>query len=278
MAFRSLQSQWKDWLQRNQPEHYTEDVLFLSDAFTEYFQPHIGQTALKVLSSIGCRIHILPILGAGRTLISKGFLNAARIHGERLLDAIQRFDPNGTMPILGVEPSEIYSLHDEYLDFFSGDGMMKEIASRAFLLEEYLIRPGGDQKIRSEKLIFNIDKAHDEKVLFHGHCYQKAQPPAEDGFPIGVSASVRLLNSAGYSVQVIDDGCCGMAGAFGYEKEHYSFSLLVAEQALLPAIRSAMQSSSKIILCTSGVSCHAQIQDGSGIEPLHPIELVARRL
>jgi Fe-S oxidoreductase len=106
----------------------------------------------------------------------------------------------------------------------------------------------------------------------------KGSTSAEDGYPNGVAASLSLLRAAGYEVQVIDDGCCGMAGAFGYEKEHFDFSMSVAEQVLLPSIRNAIQSNPSILLCTPGVSCHAQIQDGLDREPYHPIELIAKRL
>jgi len=278
MSTRSLHSQWKKRLQHNRPELYKEDVLFLSDAFTEYFQPHIGLTALDVLSKIGCRIHILPTQGAGRTLISKGFLESAKKHGKRLLSDIQRLDPDGMMPIVGVEPSEIYTLRDEFLDLFSDDPKMLNISSRAFMLDEYLIRPGTDGDIRYSKLTFKDSGGFNQKVLFHGHCYQKAQSPAEDGFPMGVAASLVLLKAAGYSVQLIDAGCCGMAGAFGYEKEHFDFSMQVAEQTLLPTIRRAVQANSSVILCTPGVSCHAQIEDGTDVTPFHPIQLIAKKL
>ena len=278
MAQKSLQTQWKRRLKVIKPRLFTEEILFLSDAFTEYFQPHIGLTTLNVLTSLGCKIHFLPVLGAGRTLISKGFLEAAEKHGKRLLKEIHRLDPDGTMPIVGVEPSEIISLRDEYLDLFPENAQMRGIASRTFMLEEYLVRPKANGVLRCAGLAFTNHSSLEEIVLFHGHCYQKAQPPAEDGYPIGVAASVSLLKMAGYTVQVIEDGCCGMAGAFGYEKEHFDFSMRVAEQALLPTVRNSLKSNSSILLCTPGVSCHAQIQDGSGVEPYHPIELITRKL
>lgn len=277
MSYRSLQREWKRHFKRYPQNGQAEEVLFLSDAFTEFFQPQIGLAALKVMAKLGCKIHILSTLGAGRTLISKGFLSAAEKHARRLIEEIHHLDPSQKMPIVGIEPSEIYTLRDEYLDLFPDDMTGLNIAGRAYLLEEFLIRPGNDYEIRIKRLIKDTDKFSNEEVLFHGHCYQKAQPPAEDGFPSGVEASVNLLKLAGYKVQVIDDGCCGMAGAFGYEKEHYRFSMQVAELALLPAIQKAMAENPMVMLCTSGVSCHAQIHDGSGIEPLHPIELIAKK-
>jgi FAD/FMN-containing dehydrogenase/Fe-S oxidoreductase len=274
----SLQTRWqKLYRQKTSGKAMVEDVLVLSDSFTEYFQPHIGISALEVLSLVGCNIHILQTKGAGRTLISKGFLVPARKYGRKLLEEIKALDPNGTMPILGIEPSEIYTLRDEFLDLFSDDPIIQNISSRSYLLDEFLIRPDAKGTIRLSRLSFS-DQEFNKKVLFHGHCYQKAQPPSTDGFPTGVPASLTLLKSAGYSVQLIECGCCGMAGAFGYEKEHYDFSQRVAEYALFPAIRKAREIDQSIVLCTPGISCHSQIQDGIGITPFHPIQLIANRL
>lgn len=278
LARRSMQSNWHELrFQYSNNSSPLENVLVLSDSFTEFFQPHIGLSALKVLSLVGCRIHILPTKGAGRTLISKGFLEAARKHGKKLLEDIQAIDPQGSMPIVGIEPSEIYTLRDEYLDLFTDDPHMRSISSRSYLIEEFLIRPDTMGVVRLSKLSLS-DKEYNDRVLFHGHCYQKAQPPSADGFPMGVSASLALLKDAGFSVQVIDSGCCGMAGAFGYEKEHYEFSMRVAEHALFPAIRKALKVNDSVVLCTPGISCHSQIKDGIGITPFHPIQLIENRL
>src|SRR5690606_27017649 len=98
-----------------------EEVLFLSDAFTEYFQPQVGLAALRVLQAAGCRVTLLPAIGAGRTLISKGFVRAAKSHAEKVIAAVEKADPQGVPPVVGVEPSEIYTLRDEYLDLFPGN-------------------------------------------------------------------------------------------------------------------------------------------------------------
>jgi Fe-S oxidoreductase len=110
-----------------------------------------------------------------------------------------------------------------------------------------------------------------QNVLLHGHCYQKAQPPAADGFPTGVSATVAMLEAAGYQVQVIDSGCCGMAGAFGYEAEHYALSMQIGELSLLPAVRAAPD---EIIIAASGISCQSQIEDGTTRAAKHPVTLI----
>jgi Fe-S oxidoreductase len=112
------------------------------------------------------------------------------------------------------------------------------------------------------------------KILLHGHCYQKAQPPSEDGYPNGIDATVKMLEIAGYQVSLVDAGCCGMAGAFGYEDEHYDLSIEVGEAALFPAIREAIRSEELVIVAASGVSCQSQIKDGTQVDAIHPIMLI----
>jgi len=262
---------------------HTEAVLFLSDAFTEYFFPEVGLAAIRTLSAAGCRVIPLPVLGAGRTLISKGFLKQARQHAQRLLAAVQRLDPEGQMYVVGVEPSEMLTLSDEYPDLFPNNAAVASLARRAYNIEEFLVRPS---KINPNKLrIANIHTNDPTKpnniqnkasrVLLHGHCYQKARPLAGDGLPIGVGACISLLEACGYQVSLIDSGCCGMAGAFGYEKEHYALSLAVGELALLPAVRSA---DPEVLIAASGVSCRSQILDHTQKRVYHPVELTAKLL
>ncbi len=172
-----------------------------------------------------------------------------------------------------MEPSEIYTLRDEYLDLLPGDPHAKKLAERAYMIDEFLIRPGADGKLRLEYAVkeANTERPAHRSILLHGHCYQKAQPPAADGFPNGVAATVKMLELAGYTVKVIDSGCCGVAGAFGYEAEHYKLSVQVGELMLLPAVRATPPGT---IVAASGVSCQAQIEDGAGVHPTHPIQLV----
>jgi Fe-S oxidoreductase len=114
---------------------------------------------------------------------------------------------------------------------------------------------------------------HPIQVLLHGHCYQKARPLSADGYPVGVEANVALLEACGYQVSVIDSGCCGMAGAFGYEKEHYSLSIQVGELGLLPAVRAV---EADVLIVASGVSCRSQIVDNTQKMAYHPVELVLK--
>jgi FAD/FMN-containing dehydrogenase/Fe-S oxidoreductase len=243
-------------------------VLFLRDTFNHYFYPEVETAALRLLAAVNVDVKILPVIGAGRTLISKGFLPAAKKHAARVIDAICRADPEGNWPIIGLEPSEIYTLRDEFLDFFPEDERVSGIAERVWMIDEFLIRANKLSQFTSLS----------PKVILHGHCYQKSRPPAADGFPIGVGATVELLKVAGYTVEVVDDGCCGMAGAFGYEVEHFNTSTRIGELVLFPSLMAVKQAGLEVFVSAPGVSCRAQIEDGTGFAALHPVQLVERAM
>jgi FAD/FMN-containing dehydrogenase/Fe-S oxidoreductase len=247
-------------------------VLFLTDAFSHCFHPETELAGVRILERCGERVSVLPLIGAGRTLISKGFLEAARRHARQVLAVIGEIDPSGSLPVVGVEPSEIYTLRDEFLDLFPEDEYAAGLSQRAWMVDEYLVRPGADGQPRLAQLAADQDaNIAPRHVWLHGHCYQKAQPPAGDGYPTGVAATTAMLRQRGYQVQVIEAGCCGMAGAFGYEAEHYSVSMQVGELALFPALR---QAPAGVIVAASGTSCRSQIQDGTAREAVHPVCLV----
>jgi FAD/FMN-containing dehydrogenase/Fe-S oxidoreductase len=273
-----------------------ETVLYLPDAFTRHFEPEIEQAALSLLQAAGIRLVEIPLLGAGRTLISKGFLKEARAHHLKLLDAIRRLDPKGELPILGIEPSELYTLKDELRDLVPAERREEanSIAARALLVDEFLIRKApGQEKCRvanlfmaspersepigerSRRANLTPDTPLPDTVLLHGHCYQKAQPPAPDGFSVGQAATAAFLCALGFEVEIVPSGCCGMAGAFGYEKEHYDVSMAVGELVLLPTVRAA---SPETHIAAPGASCRAQIVDGTQRAADHPLVIAARRL
>jgi len=251
------------------------ECLLLTDSFTEYFHIEAGLSTMKVLNVLGYRVHVLPVQGAGRTLLSKGFLSAARRHASRLVQAIDRLDPRGKLPIIGIEPSEIYALRDEYLDLLPEAQRVQKIADRAWMIDEFLVHPAEDGRLRVQTLPIQPSL---ERVVLHGHCFQKAQPLRSDGSPSGTAATVKMLAACGYDVIQLDTGCCGMAGAFGYESEHYELSMKVGELALFPAIRTETERHPDTILAAAGVSCQAQIKDGTGHDAVHPISLVSRLL
>ncbi len=262
-------------------------VILLPDTFTRYFEPEIEASARQVLAACHITPLSLPLLGAGRTLLSKGFLQAARAHLSRLLDEIQRLDPAGSLPVIGIEPSEIYTLRDELQDLLpQRRAETQALAARSWLMEEYLIRPApGENQPRLAALAspksatvsseLRFQNPLPKSVSLHGHCYQKAQPPAADGYPVGQEASAALLRLLGYEVEIIPSGCCGMAGAFGYEKEHYHLSMQVGEQILFPHLRHAQALNPALQVAAPGTSCRSQIADGVAMQAQHPIVLAA---
>lgn len=249
-------------------------VFLLIDAFHEYMYPNTGVNSVYLLEQCGFQVIVLPCCGAGRTLISKSFLPQAKHHAERLLDEIIKMDSEGRCAVVGIEPSEIYTIKDEYFDLLPHRSLdLKGLRERTWMIDEFLIRQDAFTEIVENHQMASINKL--PKVLLHGHCYQKAQPPSIDGLPIGVNAAASILTKLGYEVEIIEAGCCGMAGAFGYEKEHFEFSNNVGEQTLFPIIR---KSDTDTIVVASGVSCKAQIEDGTSRKVIHSVDLISQWL
>ncbi len=258
------------------PQTVQEEVLFLPDVFTRFFEPEIEAAARQLLAACAVGVRPLPVYGGGRTLISRGFLGAARRHAVQLLDAVQQADPAGRLPVVGIEPSELYVIHDELARLVPERRTEAEaLAARSWLVEEFLLR---GQPPRLERLpVFSRSQNRGEQseiVHLHGHCHQKARPPAKDGLPVGQAADAALLRALGYQVEIIPSGCCGMAGAFGYEAEHFALSLQIADLQLFPYLRAHAEGQ----VGAPGASCRTQIADGLGRAASHPLVLAARRL
>jgi len=246
---------------RSLPGH--QKVLFLRDPFTHYVEPSVEQAAFDLLFAIGFDVEVLTIVGAGASLLSKGFVPAARSHAWRMLDELKSRDPHNLFSIVGMEPSEIYSLKHDYSDLLPG--LKAEITSRTdntWLLEEFLIRSVEFNNLR-------VATNH-KKIMFHPHCHQKAESPANDGLANGTNASIELLRHLGYEVDLIDAGCCGMAGTFGYEEEHYDLSQQVGALKLFPFIKNHENGD---FVAATGAACRMQIVQGTGRAAEHPIVL-----
>ena len=292
-------------------------VIFLSDSFARYIEPQTEEAALKVLSLCGFDVYVLPILGGGASLLAKGFVEAAQRHAARLLDLLDQADPGREAPVVGVEPPEIYTMKHEYIDLLPE--RVDEILQRnqqVWLLDEFLLRSEEFNLLRvvtlaekdtaENKVFTNHDEiaspAARNDILFHPHCHQRAEGPSADGFPTGTQATIELLRSCGYDVELIDAGCCGMAGSFGYEAEHYDLSMKIGELKLFPALRTTpsqpppnpkennkMSESASISdlgevpvravgVVSTGAACRLQIQQGTGLKAVHPVLLVQKRL
>ena len=226
------------------------------DTFTEFHYPAVGQAATLVLEAFGYRVIRLVTQCCGRPLISKGLLDRA-LENARANVAILRKAAEHGMPILGLEPSCLLTFRDEYPDLLPG-AEARRIAENSFLLEEFLDpdKPHPNTALRFQPL--------PRRALFHGHCHLKAL--------VGSAPSLRLLRAIPeLQVEEVDSGCCGMAGAFGFEKEHYDISLALAERRLAPAVRSLPPDA---LVIASGVSCRQQILHTTGRQPLHPAEVL----
>ncbi len=235
-------------------------VILLADPFTRYVETRVEQSAFNVLSAAGFDVQVVPTVGAGASLISKGFFDAARRHARQVLADLNRLDPEGALPVIGVEPSELYAFKHDYLDLLPDQKPEIERHSvSAWLLEEFMIRSGVIARLRIATLTRHI--------LLHPHCHQKAEALAEDGQPNGTNASLAFLRGCGFKVDLIEAGCCGMAGTFGYEAEHYQLSQQVGELRLFPRVRE----SGGALIAATGAACRMQIAQGTGVSAEHPV-------
>ena len=220
------------------------NVILFVDTFTRYFEPENARAAKAVLQAAGYRVQIPGRLCCGRTFLSVGMVDEAKREAQRLLETLAPAAARG-VPIVGLEPSCLFSLRDEFPVLLKGSDAL---ARNSFLFEEFLAREPGRLQFQEVK--------HD--VLLHGHCHQKAFD--------AMGAVQKVLGMVpGLKVKTIETSCCGMAGSFGYEAEHAQVSMKMAEMTLLPAIRNAPDA----MLVADGTSCRHQIQDGTGRRPLH---------
>ncbi len=234
-------------------------VYLFCDEFTNYNDVEIGKKTILLLESLGYKVNIPKHLESGRTYLSKGLVNKASEIANKNIESLSEIISE-QVPLIGVEPSAILTFRDEYIDLADKKNFQKakELAKHCFTIEEFLSIQF-DKGLINKKL-FTTDK---KEILIHGHCYQKALSSQKF-----ISSIVEIPEN--YSSHLIPSGCCGMAGAFGYEKEHYHVSQQVGELVLFPAVRNA---ENKIVVA-SGTSCRHQIKDGTQKKALHPVELL----
>ncbi len=228
-------------------------VVLFHDTFMNYHEPGIGKAATAVLEAAGFEVLLAKRTCCGRPAISKGMLEDAGKLARENVEALHPYVREG-IPIVGCEPSCILGFRDEYPDLVPGEEA-KALARGSFLLEELLQR---------ENLPIPNPAG---PMLLHGHCHLKAL--------VGTEPLVSFLKKLGGEVSLVESGCCGMAGSFGYEKEHYDISLQMAERRLAPAAREAPESTTVI---APGTSCRHQIHDTTGRRALHPAEAAARAM
>lgn len=253
----------KAWFTKHQPHANAGTngkVYLFCDEFTNYNDTEIGIKTVELLEKLGYAVSIPEHVESGRAWLSKGLLRKGKAIAEKNIELLSPVITDET-PLVGIEPSALLSFRDEYPDLAS-DALFekaKTLASHAYLVDEFISREIDKGKIRKEQFTRET-----RKISLHGHCQQKSVA--------GLTATQKILSfPENYSVQTIPSGCCGMAGSFGYEKEHYELSMKVGELVLFPAVR---QASNEVIIAAPGTSCRHQIKDGTGKKAVHPVEVM----
>jgi Fe-S oxidoreductase len=242
-------------------------VVIFADTFSNNFEPEILHAARRVLEAAGHRVAVAwPQLGAralccGRTYLATGQVDKARDEAERLIEALYPYVQRG-VPVIGLEPSCLFTLRDEFLALGLGEAA-RETAENALLFEEFLAR-----EKKAGRLAIDLKPLEQKTALLHGHCHQKAF-----GAMSAVQEALALVPEL--AVKPIESSCCGMAGSFGYEAEHYEASIAMAELSLLPAVR---QADKDTLVVADGTSCRHQIADGANRHALHVAQVLDRAL
>jgi len=241
-------------------DNKTKIVLFI-DEFTQYLDVELGKNAIEVLVRLGYEVELFTA-ESGRTYISKGFLKQAKQLAIANSKHLFAFAQN-KIPVVGLEPSAILTFRDEYKRFIADEAVATAISNNAWLIEEFLAAEAAKGAITASQFT-----EEERSVKIHGHCHQKALSNQKVSFDV-------LNLPKNYTVTIISSGCCGMAGSFGYEKEHYKTSMQIGELKLFPAVR---KSAPDTIIAANGTSCRHQIMDGTGKTAQHPISILKEAL
>ncbi|MGB7394731.1 MAG: FAD-linked oxidase C-terminal domain-containing protein [Pricia sp.] len=236
-------------------------VILYIDEFSQYLDIELGKDAIELLTRLGYEVELF-YGESGRTYISKGFLKQAKRLALKHIPKLKVFADKGH-PVIGLEPSAILTFRDEYKRFSADPETTNTIALNSFLLEEFL-----SQEIQKGEITRENFTKEPKRVKIHNHCHQKALSNQKVTFDV-------LNLPENYTVSIIPSGCCGMAGSFGYEKEHYDVSMQVGELKLFPAVRKSPEDT---IISANGTSCRHQIYDGTKRKALHPVTILKEAL
>lgn len=257
---------WKKWFQsKYQPTRTnTREVFLFIDELLNFNEPAIGITTVKLLDRLGYKVRWVEHVGSGRTFLSKGMLEEARDMAKKNVALFAKVITPET-PLVGVEPSAILSFRDEYPDLLRGQEKEDalRIAKSTYTIEEFLAH-----ELDAGRIDLSLFEVKKDLVKLHGHCQQKALSSLTPVKKI-------LTQMGGSEVHLIPSGCCGMAGSFGYEKEHYDLSMQIGELVLFPTVR---KQPNDVVIAAAGVSCRHQIKDGTGRRALHPVEILFSKL
>lgn len=245
---------------RNIGNSNPKKVFLLADEFTNFNDTHIGIKAIELLEKLGYEVHIPNIFESGRTYISKGLLKTAKRIANKNIEQLANLISDES-PLIGIEPSAILSFRDEYPDLAESQNLdaALKISNSCLLFEEFFVREVDAGRISTSQFTEST-----RNFKLHGHCQQKAVAST-------VPTKAMLSFPTNYTVTEIPSGCCGMAGSFGYEKEHFELSMKVGELVLFPAVR---QTPETVGIVAPGTSCRHQIKDGTGRKALHPVEVM----
>ncbi|MBA3602952.1 MAG: FAD-binding protein [Parachlamydiaceae bacterium] len=253
------------WVKRQSQSKGTipkKRVVLFNDTFTEFNHPEIGKAAYKVLMSLGYEVIVPAWNCCGRTLYSKGMLSEAKKRADALVVILFRYAEEG-IPIVGLEPSCLFMMKDEFQGFVKQDEQLKKVQSSCITFDDFIYQHIVEGVLPLPLTFQEVD------FKFHGHCHHKSSG--------GIKTSMDVLNSLpGAQAIAIDAGCCGMAGSFGYEKEHYVISMAIGSLKLFPAINKPSERIFQVV--ANGISCRQQIADGTGRQALHLAEVIAQRL
>lgn len=254
------QTTLKKWYSNNGNIESKRKVYLFADEFTDYNDTPIGIKTIELLQKLGYDVIIPKHAESGRTYLSKGLVKKAKFLAIKNVNLLQDIISEEN-PLIGIEPSAILTFRDEYIDLVPENmrESAKQLANHVFMIEEFL-----HNEMQKGNISPNQFTTEAKEIKFHAHCYQKS---LASSLPIKEILSFPV----NYSAIEIKSGCCGMAGSFGYEKEHYDLSKKVGELILLPEVRKTPQS---VLIAASGTSCRHQIKDETEREAQHPVEIL----
>ena len=278
LSLKTMRSQWSSCggqqsavsRQQKKLTHSQGSLYLFADEFTNYMEAELGITFANLLTRLGYNVIIPKHVESGRAAISKGCLKLAKKYATRNVELLADIVTDNS-PLVGIEPSCILSFRDEYPDLvpIAMRKKAKQLGNNALLFDEFLVR-----EMKKGNITPDDFKDTPAEIWLHGHCHQKAL--------VGIEKTVEMFSLlSGATVHRIASGCCGMAGSFGYEKEHYKTSLAIGEMILFPTIRKAVSESNESVpmfVAAPGTSCRQQILDGTGVHAVHPIEIMYRML
>ena len=253
---------FSNWFGKQKIAQKTKKVYLFNDEFTNFYDVEIGKDAVFLLEKLGYEVIVLKHDESGRSFISKGFLKEAKKVCDKNI-AIFKDVISDETPLIGIEPSAILTFRDEYIRLATDKIAAEKIAKNAFTFEEFL-----STEHQKNNVDISLFSSEEKEIKIHGHCHQKALSSTHSSFQI-------LNIPKNYKVTILNTGCCGMAGSFGYEKEHYEISMQVGEDTLFPKIRNCAPETE---IAASGTSCRHQIYDGTKRVAKHPITLLKEAL